>query len=287
MTDFAELWTAHRYVVRDVAYRVLGSVADAEDVTQETYVRLLARGDEPLDDPRAWLITVASRLSIDRLRAHEHSRRAYVGPWLPEPIVTDERTLPEDRVTLDDSVRMALLVVLEQLSPAERTAFLLHDVFDLDFGRVAEILGVSPASARQSASRARRRITAQGEARYTVEPAAARRLSEQFAAAASEGDFDELVTALAADARGHFDSGGIFPDAPTEVVHGAERIARQLLANVGGQGLQFEVAEVNAEPGIIARRRGRIISVLALEFAGDRISVIHGIGNPAKLTHLR
>ncbi|MET4157100.1 sigma-70 family RNA polymerase sigma factor [Agromyces sp. PvR057] len=287
MTDFAELWTAHRYVVRDVAYRVLGSVADAEDVTQETYVRLLARGDEPLDDPRAWLITVASRLSIDRLRAHEHSRRAYVGPWLPEPIVTDERTLPEDRVTLDDSVRMALLVVLEQLSPAERTAFLLHDVFDLDFGRVAEILGVSPASARQSASRARRRITAQGEARYTVEPAVARRLSERFAAAATDGDLDGLVTALAADARGHFDSGGIFPDAPTGVTVGAELVARQLIANVGGMGLAFEVAEVNAEPGIIARRRGRIVSVLALEFAGDRISVIHGIGNPAKLAHLR
>lgn len=291
MTEFAELWTAHRHVVRDVAYRVLGSVAEAEDVTQETYLRLLARGDEPdaepLDEPRAWLVTVASRLAIDRLRAHEHSRRAYVGPWLPEPIVTDERTLPEDRVTLDDSVRMALLVVLEQLTPSERTAFLLHDVFDLGFDRIADVLGVSPASARQSASRARKRIAAQGEARFSVDPTVARRLSERFAAAASDGDLDGLVAVLAADATGHFDSGGVFPDAPAEVVVGAETVARQFLAGVGGRGLDFEVAEVNAEPGIVVRRRGRVISVLALEFAHDRISVIHGIGNPKKLAHVR
>lgn len=291
MTEFADLWTAHRHVVRDVAYRVLGSVAEAEDVTQETYLRLLARDDAadaaPLDEPRAWLITVASRLAIDRLRAHEHSRRAYVGPWLPEPIVTDERTLPEDRVTLDDSVRIALLVVLEQLTPAERTAFLLHDVFDLGFDRIAEVLGVSPASARQSASRARKRIAAQGEARFAVDPAAARRLSERFAAAASDGDLDGLVAVLAADATGHFDSGGVFPDAPTEVVVGAETVARQLLAGVGGRGLDFEVAEVNAESGIVVRRRGRVVSVLALEFADDRISVIHGVGNPKKLAHVR
>lgn len=291
MTDFADLWTAHRRVVRDVAYRVLGSVAEAEDVAQETYLRLLARGDEPdaerLDEPHAWLITVASRLAIDRLRAHEHSRRAYVGPWLPEPIVTDERTLPEDRVTLDDSVRMALLVVLEQLTPAERTAFLLHDVFDLDFDRIADVLGVSPASARQSASRARKRIAAHGEARFSVDPVAARRLSERFAAAASDGDLAGLVAVLAPDATGHFDSGGVFPDAPAEVVVGAETVARQFLAGVGGRGLDFEVAEVNAEPGIVARRRGRVVSVLALEFADERISVIHGIGNPKKLAHVR
>lgn len=287
MTEFADLWTEQRRVVRDVAYRVLGSVADAEDVTQETYVRLLARGDQPLDEPRAWLVTVASRLAIDRLRAHEHSRRSYVGPWLPEPIVTDERTLPEDRVTLDDSVRMALLVVLEQLTPAERTAFLLHDVFDLDFAHVAEALGVSAASARQSASRARRRIAAHGAARFAVEPAVARRLSERFAAAATEGDLDGLIAALAADARGHFDSGGTYPDAPTDVVVGAETLARQLLDRVGGLGLEFEAVEVNAEPGIVARRRGRVVSVLALEFGDDRITVIHGIGNPKKLGHLR
>ncbi|TYL52874.1 RNA polymerase sigma factor SigJ [Agromyces mariniharenae] len=291
MTEFADLWTAHRPVVRDVAYRVLGSVAEAEDVTQETYIRLLARGDEPdaapLDDPRAWLVTVASRLSIDRLRAHEHSRRGYVGPWLPEPIVTDDRILPEDRVTLDDSVRMALLVVLEQLTPAERTAFLLHDVFDLGFDRIADVLGVSPASARQSASRARKRIAAHGEARFAVDPVAARRLTERFAVAASDGDLDGLVEVLATDAAGHFDSGGVFPDAPTEVVVGAERVGRRFLAAVGGLGVDFEVAEVNGEPGIVVRRRGRVLAVLALEFADGRISAIHGVGNPKKLGHVR
>ncbi|QEO13811.1 sigma-70 family RNA polymerase sigma factor [Agromyces intestinalis] len=288
MTEFAELWAEHRRVVRDVAYRVVGSVADAEDVTQETYVRLLARdAREPLDDPRAWLVTVASRLAIDRLRAHEHSRRAYVGPWLPEPVVADERILPEDRVTLDDSVRMALLVVLEQLTPAERTAFLLHDVFDLGFDEIAGILGVSTVSARQSASRARKRVAAHGEARFAADPAVARRLSERFARAASEGDLDGLVAILADDARGHFDSGGFYPEASTEVVVGAEAIGRQLLKAVGGRSLDFAVAEVNAEPGVIARRHGRVVSVLAFEFAGDRIVAIHGVGNPAKLAHLQ
>ncbi|WP_353808773.1 sigma-70 family RNA polymerase sigma factor [Agromyces sp. SYSU T00194] len=291
MNEFAELWSAHRVVVRDVAYRVLGSVADAEDVTQETYVRLLARIDDPdaapLDAPRAWLVTVASRLAIDRLRAHEHARRAYVGPWLPEPVVTDERTLPEDRVTLDDSVRMALLVVLEQLSPAERTAFLLHDVFDLGFDRIAEVLGVSPAAARQSASRARKRIAAEGDARFPVDPVTARRLTERFAAAASDGDLDGLAAVLAADATGHFDSGGYFPGAPEGTLHGADPVARQLLAGVGGLGLVFEVAEVNGEPGVVVRRHGRAVTVIALEFAGEAITAIHGIGNPAKLAHVR
>jgi RNA polymerase sigma-70 factor (ECF subfamily) len=286
MTEFGYLWTTYRSLVRDVAYRVLGSVAEAEDVTQETYLRLLARGDEPLDEPRAWLVTVASRLAIDRLRAHEHSRRAYVGPWLPEPIVTDERTLPEDRVTLDDSVRMALLVVLEQLTPAERTAFLLHDVFDLEFERIADVLGVSAAAARQSASRARRRIADQGAARFAVDPAAARRLSERFAAAATDGDLDGLVAVLASDARGHFDSGGRIPGAPRDVTVGAENVARQLLASVGGLGLTFAPAEVNGTPGVIARRRERVIAVLALEYEEGLITFIHGIGNPDKLAHV-
>ena len=190
-------------------------------------------------------------------------------------------------MTLDDSVRMALLVVLEQLSPAERTAFLLHDVFDLGFDRIADVLGVSPAAARQSASRARKRIAAEGDARFPVDPATARRLTERFAVAASDGDIDGLVELLAADATGHFDSGGFFPDAPEGTLHGAEPVARQLLAGLGGLGLAFEVAEVNAAPGVIVRRHGRVVTVIALGFVGDRIAAIHGIGNPDKLAHVR
>ncbi|GAA4374582.1 sigma-70 family RNA polymerase sigma factor [Agromyces bauzanensis] len=287
MTAFSDLWHAHRHVVRDVAYRVLGSVADAEDVTQETYIRLLARSDDSLDDPRAWLVTVASRLAIDRLRAHEHARRAYVGPWLPEPVVTDTRMLPEDQVTLDDSVRMALLVVLERLSPTERTAFLLHDVFELDFANIAEVLGVSAASARQSASRGRRRIAAHGSARFTVDPVVARRLTERFAQAVGDGDLDGLVAVLAADAQGHFDSGGLIPGAPVEVLTGAEPVARQLLTGFAGQNLRIEVADVNAAPGIVIRRGHRVLTVIALEFTAEKIAVVHGIGNPSKLAHLQ
>ena len=133
----------------------------------------------------------------------------------------------------------------------------------------------------------RKRIAAQGVARFSVDPAAARRLSERFAAAASDGDLAGLVAVLAEDVSGHFDSGGTFPDATTEVVVGAATVARQFFAAVGGLGLDFEAAEVNAEPGIVVRRRGRVIAVLALEFADDRISAIHGIGNPKKLAHVR
>jgi RNA polymerase sigma-70 factor (ECF subfamily) len=157
-----EIWHQHRRRVLDVAYRMLGSVHDAEDVVQEAYSRLLAIDVEALDDVRGWLVTVTSRLCIDRLRAHERVKRAYVGPWLPEPIVDAASADVDlaDRITLDDTVRMALMVVLEQLSPAERAAFVLHDIFSVDFDTVAELVGRSPQACRQLASRARRRIEA-------------------------------------------------------------------------------------------------------------------------------
>lgn len=279
-------WTEHRRLVRDVAYRVLGSIADAEDVTQDAYVRLLAQDPATIENPRAWLVTVASRLSLDRLRSHEQSRRAYVGPWLPEPVVTDEMS-PEDRVTLDDSVRMALLVVLERLSPGERTAFILHDVFQLDFATIAGILGGSAAGSRQLASRARRKVTEGGAPRFAPDPATARTLAERFARACAVGDLDGLVAVLAADVHGDFDSGGLVPDAPTVELHGAETIARQLLVGFAGVRLDFAVARVNGEPGVVVRRDGRPVTVLSLGVTGGTIATIHAIGNPEKLRHLQ
>ncbi len=279
-------WADYRNLVRDVAYRILGSVADAEDVTQDAYLRLLGQDSSAIEDPRAWLVTVASRLAIDRLRSHEHARRAYVGPWLPEPLV-DERLTPEDRVTLDDSVRMALLVVLERLTPAERTAFILHDVFGLDFAGIAEILGVTPAGSRQLASRARRRVHDGGTRRFTADPQTARMLSEEFARACADGDLEGLVAVLAEDVHGDFDSGGLIPGAPTEELTGAEAIARQILAGFAGAQLEFVVSTVNTEPGVIARRRGRVVAVLSFDFSDRGITVVRGIGNPAKLAHLQ
>jgi RNA polymerase sigma-70 factor (ECF subfamily) len=279
-------WTEHRHLVRDVAYRMLGSIADAEDVTQDTYLRLLAQDPAGIDNPRAWLVTVASRLSVDRLRSHERSRRADVGPWLPEPLVSGELT-PEDRITLDDSVRMALLVVLERLNPEERTAFVLHDVFQLDFATIAGILGGSTAGSRQLASRARRKIKDGGARRLPADPVTARTLAERFARACADGDLDGLVAALTADVHGDFDSGGLIPGAPTVELRGAEAVARQLLAGFAGVQLDFAAAEVNGEPGVVVRRNGRVVTVLALGLAAGGIATIHAVGNPDKLRHLQ
>ncbi|MGK2316531.1 sigma-70 family RNA polymerase sigma factor [Gordonia rhizosphera] len=280
-----EWWALYHRLVRDVAYRIGGSVAEAEDVAQDTYVRLVEhRGT--LSNPKAWLTTVASRAALDRLRAHEHSRRTYVGPWLPEPLVVDDALPVEDRITLDESVRMALLVVLEQLTPEERTAFLLHDVFALDFAAIAEIVGTSNEAARQLASRARRRVSAARPARFAPDPATARRLCERFAHACSDGDLDGLVAVLAPDVAGDFDSGGLIAGAPAGELRGAEPVAAQLLRSLGGPALDFVVVPVNGEPGVVVRRSGRVVAVISFMFGPDRITIIHGVGNPEKLRHL-
>jgi RNA polymerase sigma-70 factor (ECF subfamily) len=279
------LWSAHHRLVMDVSYRVLGSLAEAEDVTQETYLRLVDHGTRNITDPRGWLITVAARLSLDRLRSHEHARRAYPGPWLPEPVL-DELS-PEDSITLDESVRMALLVVLEQLSPAERTAFLLHDVFGLDFASVATVVGRTPQACRQLASRARRRIASSGTARFNPDPGSLRAACERFARACQGGDLHALVAVLDSDARGDFDSGGLLPDAPLRTVHGARPIAERLLTAFAGVPAVFTVEPVNTEPGVIVRVGRHVVTVLTLVAVDHRIRAVHAIGNPAKLRHLQ
>ncbi|MDY6809439.1 MAG: sigma-70 family RNA polymerase sigma factor [Actinomycetota bacterium] len=281
-----EWWSRYHRLVWDVAYRIGGSVSDAEDVAQDTYLRLVEhRGD--VTNPKGWLTTVAAHAALDRLRAHEHRRRAYVGPWLPEPLVVADDALPvEDRITLDDSVRMALLVVLERLTPAERTAFLLHDVFRLEFTTIAEVLGTSNQAARQLASRGRQRIGADGPARFVPDPVAARTLCERFAQACAEGDLDGLVAVLAPDVAGDFDSGGLIAGAPVGEVRGSTAIAMQLLRSLSGRGLEFGVASVNVDPGVVIRHADRVVTVIAFTFGPDGIRVLHGIGNPDKLRHL-
>lgn len=281
-------WSAYHRLVRDVAYRMLGSVADAEDVTQDTFVRLVDHGAAGIADPRAWLVTVCTRLCLDRLRAHEHSRRAYPGPWLPEPVVTDPRHTPEDRVTLDDSVRMALMVVLEQLTPAERTAFLLHDVFGLEFAAVAEAVGRSPQACRQLASRARRRVAANPTCRrFPTSHAELRELCDRFARACAGGDLAALVTLLDPHASGDFDSGGLLPNAPLTTLRGARAIAERLLTAFAGHRIRFDVTTVNGEPGVLVATDHRVVTVLTFVAAHGRISAVHAVGNPAKLKHLQ
>jgi RNA polymerase sigma-70 factor (ECF subfamily) len=283
------LWDEHRRCAFDVSYRLLGSVSEAEDVVQDAYARLLMADLDRIDDVRGWLITVSSRLCIDRLRRHDHRRTSYVGPWLPEPVVAGAGPVPvEDRITLDDSVRMALLVVLEQLSPAERTAFVLHDVFALPYDQIGGIVGRSPQACRQLASRARRRIDADpATARFAVPGPDHAELVERFAEACSRGDLEALIEVLASDVVGDFDSGGTIPGAPVTELDGAEAVARQLVASMPAAGASYRAASVNGDRGLIVSVGGVVGAVIAFGFRRGRIDRIYGIGNPAKLDHIQ
>lgn len=286
----ADLWQTNRSRLLDIGYRMLGSVAEAEDVAAEAYARLLDADPERVTDPVGWLITVTGRLCIDRLRSADRSRRAYVGPWLPEPLVTvEDRTAvdPADRITLDDSVRMALLVVLEHLSPAERTAFVLHDLFALPFEEVAEVVGRSPAACRQLASRARRRIRSHPERpRQSVPRQELERIANRFADACSSGAIEPLLEVLDPDVVGDFDSGGNVPGAPLEPLRGARSVAAQLTRTFANRDLAFVVRDINGEPGVLVVGGDRTAAVICLVPVDDRIGVIHAVGNPAKLTKL-
>lgn len=283
--DVEQAWQLHRRRALDVAYRILGSVADAEDVVQEVYLRLARADIDTIADARGWITAVTSRLSIDRLRSGAR-RFEYVGPWLPEPLVTSDSSV-EDRITLDESVRIALLVVLERLSPAERTAFVLHDVFGLTFDEIASIVGRSSAASRQLASRARRRIADQSRAaRFDVSRAEQDLVAERFAAACRTGTLDALLEVLDPEVSGEFDSGGAVPGAPLAPVTGSHAVAAVLAAAFRGTGATFETGEINGEPGVVVKLGRRTIAVIAIHLSNGRIDQLHGIGNPAKLRHL-
>lgn len=282
------IWVEHRGRAFGVAYRLLGTVADAEDVTQDTFRQLLEADLNAVDDVAGWLVTVASRRALDRLRRHEHSRRAYVGPWLPEPLLDAPDADPADRVVLDDQVSMALLIVLDRLSVGERVCFVLHDVFGLGFPEIAGILGRTPASCRQLASRGRRRVADDPQAqRFGIDRAAHARLAERFAAACQHGDLDGLIEVLAAEVVGDFDSGGAIPGAPTEELTGARAVATQLVRSLAHAGVRCRVTTVNGEPGVGVLRNERVVAVVALTVADGRIASVHAVGNPDKLRHLQ
>ena len=278
-------WQQHRGRVLNVAYRMLGSLNDAEDVVGEAYTRLVAHGTEGVNDPRAWLVTVTSRLCLDRLRSAEVQRRAYVGPWLPEPIIGagDDRVDPADRVTLDDSVRMALLVMLEQLSPAERTVFVLADVFGVTFVEIATMVGRTPAACQQLAVRARTRIAADNAGRFVPDRVEQRRVAEQFAQACASGDLDALVDVLHHDVTGEFDSGGFIPAAPLTRATGPRRVAALLHSAFSATPATFEVDLINGEPGVIITIHGQLVATIALEIRDGQVTHVHGLGNPHKL----
>src|SRR5215467_11237457 len=279
----------------NLAYRLLGSLAEAEDAVQEAYARwyaMTAPQQDAIASPGAWLTTVASRICLDLLGSARARRETYVGAWIPEPLPDPAEWAagrpgaagadPADRVTLDESVTMAFLVVLEAMTPAERVALLLHDVFGYPFAEVAQIVGRTPAACRQLASSARRRIRA---AQPPASPAARQAtIVRAFKAAWAARDIDALIGLLDPDATLTGDGGGLVPAAPRPV-EGGEQIARYLadLARAAHGNVRLLERTVNGQPGLVAEQDGMTVAVYAFEIAGDQITSIWAILNPGKL----
>jgi RNA polymerase sigma factor (sigma-70 family) len=274
----------------NLAYRLLGSLAEAEDAVQETYARWYAMSRpqrEAIESPGAWMTTVASRICLDLLGSARARRERYVGEWIPEPLpdrtewISGRPADPADRVTLDESVAMAFLVVLESMTPAERVAFILHDVFRYTFAEVAEIVGRTPAACRQLASSARRRIRA---SQAPATPAARQAgLVRDFKRAWEARDIDAIVGLLDPGATATGDGGGLVR-AELRPVEGAGQIARFLVDRASATpGLTFLERTVNGQPGLVAQLDGVTVAVYAFQITGDRIKHIWAILNPDKL----
>ncbi|MEU3528459.1 RNA polymerase sigma-70 factor [Streptomyces sp. NPDC038707] len=271
-----------------IAYRMLGSVSEAEDVVQEAFLRMhrARRRDEPIASPRAYLATLVTRLAIDQLRSARVRRESYVGEWLPEPLVTGPT--PADHAETADSLSLAFLVLLENLTPRQRAAFLLREVFDYPYPEVARILGTDVDGTRHLVARARAHLGSR-RARYHASRRQREELANGFFAAARQGDLRALEALLAQDVALRGDGGGKVP-ALGRPVHGRERVARTVLrgfAVYARHGVRVRLAEVNGQPGALAYdARDELVAVMELGIAEDRIHTVHSINNPDKLRHL-
>jgi RNA polymerase sigma-70 factor (ECF subfamily) len=287
-----ELFEELRPKAFGVAYRMLGSVSEAEDVVQEGLLRLHRQleGEAQIESPEAYLVTVVTRLAIDELRSARARRETYVGEWLPEPILTAEDTDPARHAEIADSLSVSLLLVLETLSPEQRAVFLLREVFDYPYERIAEVLGKSPAAVRQLAVRARRHV-GEREPRFETSREQRDRLASRFFEAFEDGNLEALEAMLADDVTLRGDGGGKVPGALPRPLHGRVRVARTL-RNFSRAAERFGYAElrpveINGEAGGLALDKdGKLISVIVLEIAGGQIRSLSAVANPDKLHHL-
>ncbi|MEU7055877.1 RNA polymerase sigma-70 factor [Streptomyces sp. NPDC046197] len=284
-----DVFEEHRPVLMGVAYRMLGRVADAEDVVQEAWLRWSGVDRSEVREPGGYLVRVTTRLAIDRLRQIKARGESYVGPWLPEPLVTDFAGSVADsaeRAVLSDSVSLAVLVVLESLSPLERAVFVLREAFGYPYAEIAAMLDRTESAVRQLSGRARRHVD-ERRPRYEVDPAQRRDLTERFLAAATDGDLDGLMSLLAPGVRLVGDSGGK-SRAPLRVLESADKVGRFLVA-VAGKGIadpSLRVLELNGGPAVLVRSGDTPDSVFQLDVADGRIQAVYIIRNPDKLESL-
>ena len=285
-TDPTAAFEEHRSILIGAAYRILGSRVEAEDVVQEAWIRWSAVEHDTVEEPRAYLLTVTSRLSLNRLRQLSTRRESYVGPWLPEPVASD----PDPRADgpaaaqLADEVSMAMLIVLESLSPLERAAFVLTEVFGMPAPDVARALDRTPAAVRQLVHRARSHVEAR-QPRQAVSRDRHREVTEQFMSAAAGGDLARLMELLSPDVVLVTDGGGI-KQAALRPIHGVEKVLRffaGVMAKPESSGARFVLRQVNGELAIVVNNDDELDGVFFVTVVGDRITALHGIRNPEKL----
>jgi len=292
--DPAASFEPHRRVLLGLAYRMLGSMSEAEDVVQDAYLRWHATDRAAVEQPRAFLGRTVTRLCLDALKSARMRREDYVGPWLPEPLLDDSALVADRASDYADDLSVALLLTLERLSPLERAAFLMHDVFDLGYDEIATALGRSEEACRQLASRARAQVRKE-RPRFRPSADECARLSKAFADAIGRGDVDGLKSLLAENAVLYADGGGKVPSA-RKPIHGALRIARfmtgvlrkpRMAQRLLPGALTASAARVNGMPGLVLRIDGRIVQTYALDARDGRIAAIYITRNPDKLAHLQ
>ena len=288
-TEHTEAFLEYRSLLFGIAYRMLGTAMDAEDMVQETFLRWQRTDPDEVNSPRAFLTTVITRLCIDHLRSARVKRESYIGPWLPEPVLTEDSAGPAKSLALTESISIAFLIMLEKLSPAERAAFLLRQVFGYEYAELADILDRSQAATRQLVSRARRKLERAGHDRSPVAGPDERPsgLTERFLAAAGGGDMDQLLHMLAPDVTVWSDGGGKAA-AARRPIHGAENVAAFFLglAQQAPAGAVGWFTEINGEIGFVLYEDGRATTALVPHVADGSIQAVYTIRNPDKLQRL-
>ncbi len=277
----------HRSLLFSVAYRMLGTVADAEDMLQETFIRWQQADEEEIRSPRAFLITIISRLCINHLQSARVRREEYIGQWLPEPIVTDPAHDPLNIIRVDESLSMAFLILMERLTPVERAVFLLREVFEYEYAEIAAILGQSEVNCRQILRRSRQHVSAM-RPRFKVSAQKKSELLERFLRATASGDVHQLIAVLADDAILHSDGGGKAVAVPN-LIHGSDAVARAIVRSMSKlvpRNLVLRMAQINGNPGVITYLEGRPFSVFTIDGTAEQVRAVYVVTNPEKLSHL-